>query len=44
MGLSAPALGLYIHVQDHNIQTSSALKPHGQSKPNFMWKIVWKGQ
>ena len=33
----------YIHVHDHNIQTSSALKPLGQSKPNFMWSIVRKG-
>ena len=32
-----------IHVYDHNIQTSS-LKPLGQSKPNFMWSIVWKGE
>ena len=30
----------YIHVYDHNIQTSSPLKPLGQSKPNFMWSIV----
>ena len=28
----------YIHVYDHSIQTSSCLKPIGQSKPNFMWK------
>ena len=43
MGLSAPVLGLigYIHVYDHNIQTS--LKLLGQSKPNFMWSIVRKG-
>ena len=26
----------YIHVHDHNIQTSSSLKPLGQSKPNSM--------
>ena len=32
----------YIHVYDHNIQTSS-LKPLGQLKPNFMWSIVGKG-
>ena len=25
----------YIHVYDHNIQTSSSLKPLGQLKPNF---------
>ena len=40
--LSAPAPG-YIHVYDHNIQTSS-LKPLGQSKPNSMWSIVRKGE
>ena len=34
----------YIHVHDHNIQTSSALKPLGQSNPNFMWRIIKKGQ
>ena len=32
----------YIHVYDHNIQKSSSLKPHGQSKPNFMWSILRK--
>ena len=26
----------YIHVYDQNIQTSSSLKPLGQSNPNFM--------
>ena len=31
-------------VHNHNIQTSSALKPLGQSKPNFMWRIVRKVQ
>ena len=30
-GLSAPTLG-YIHVYDHHFQSSSTLKPHGQSK------------
>ena len=30
----------YIHVYDHNIQTSSSLKPFGQLKPNFMWSII----
>ena len=34
----------YIHVYDHNIQTSSPLKLLGQSKPNFIWSIVRKGQ
>ena len=33
----------YIHVYDHNIQTSS-LKPLGQSKPNFMWSNLRKGE
>ena len=33
----------YIHVHDHHIQTSSAPKPLGQSKPNFMWSIVRRG-
>ena len=30
----------YIHVYDHSFQTS--LKPHGQSKPNFMWSLLGK--
>ena len=34
----------YIHVYDRNIQTSSSLKWLGQSKPNFMWSIVRKGE
>ena len=34
----------YIHVHDHNIQTAFALTPLGLSKPNFMWRIVKKGQ
>ena len=33
----------YIHVYDHNIQTSS-LKPLGQSKSNFMWSILRKSE
>ena len=32
----------YIHVYDHNDQTSSSLKPLGQLKPNFIWSIVRK--
>ena len=28
----------------HNFQTSSSLKPLGQSKPNFMWSILGKGE
>ena len=35
---------VYIHVYDHNIQTSSSLKPLGQSKPNFMWSILRKSE
>ena len=31
-------------VYDHNIQTSSSLKLLGQSKPNFMWSILGKGE
>ena len=34
----------YIHVHDHNIQTSSSLELLGQSKPNFMWSIVRNGE
>ena len=33
----------YIHVYDHNIQTSTSLKLLGQLKPNFMWSIVKEG-
>ena len=29
----------YVHVYDHYYQTSSSLKPLGQSKPNFMDKM-----
>ena len=36
--------GYYIHEYDHNIQTSSALKSLGKSKPNLMWSIVRKGE
>ena len=44
-GLSSSAPGLYTcTVYYHNIQTSSSLKPLGQSKPNFMWSIVRKGE
>ena len=45
-GLSAPVPGLYIyvHVYDHNIQTSTSLKPLGQSKPNIKLSIVRKGE
>ena len=34
----------FIHVHDHNIQTSSSLKTLGQSKPNLMWSIDRKGE
>ena len=34
----------YIHVYDHNIQTSSSLNSLGQSKPNMKWSIVRKGE
>ena len=29
-------------VRSH-FQTSSPLKPLGQSKPNFMWSLLWEG-
>ena len=32
----------YIHVYEHHFQTSSPLKPLGQSKPNFM-EPPWEG-
>ena len=32
----------YIHLYDQNIQSSSSLKPLGQSKANFMWSILRK--
>ena len=34
----------YVHVYNHNIQTSSSLKRLGQSKPNFMWSILRKSE
>ena len=40
-GVVCPCPVGYIHVYDHNNQTSS-LKPLGQSKPNFMWSILRK--
>ena len=43
LGVVCPCPGAIIHVYDHNIQTSS-LKPLGQSKPNFMWSILGKGE
>ena len=32
----------YIHVYDHNIKTSSSLKPLDQSNPNVLWSTVRK--
>ena len=32
----------YIHVYFHNNETSSPLKPHGQSNPNFILN-TWEG-
>ena len=34
----------YIHIYDHNIQTSVSLKQLGQLKPNLMWSIARKGE
>ena len=34
----------YIHVYDQNIQTSSFWKRLGQTKPNFMWSKIRKGE
>ena len=34
----------YIHANFHNIETSSVLKPLGQSKSNFTWSILGKQQ
>ena len=34
----------FIHVYDHNVLTSSSLKPLGQSKPNFMRSILRKSK
>ena len=34
----------YILVYDHHFQTSSTLKPLSQSKPNFMWSLLGKGE
>ena len=41
-GVCLPQPRGYIHVYFHNIQTSSAMKVFGQSKPNFMWTILRK--
>ena len=42
-GRSAPTRG-NIHIYYHYIQRSSSLKPLGQSKPNFIWIILRKGE
>ena len=42
--LPLPRGYIHVHVYDHNIQTSSSLKPLGQSKPNFMWSILRKSE
>ena len=34
----------YILVYDHHFQTRFPLKPLGQSKPNFMWGLLGKGE
>ena len=36
----------YIHVygNHYHFQISFSLKPLGQSKPNFMWSLLWKGE
>ena len=34
----------YILVYDHHFQTCFPLKPLGQSKPNFMWSLLGKGE
>ena len=34
----------YIHVYYSDIQISSSLKLLGQSKPNFIWSILGKGE
>ena len=39
-GLSPPRG--HMHVYYHNIQRSSLI-PLGQSKPNFVWSILWEG-
>ena len=31
-------------VRRPHFQTSSPLKSLGQSKPNFMWSLLWKGE
>ena len=43
-GVVCPCPGAIIHVYDHTIQISSSLQPLGQSKPNFMWNIISKGE
>ena len=37
------AMYMHVHAYDHNSQTSSR-KRLSQSKPNFIWNIVRKGE
>ena len=43
-GVCVPSLRGNIHVYYRDIQRSSSLKKLCQSKPNFMWSIVRKGE
>ena len=43
-GVCLPLPRGYIHVYFHNNEISSPLKPLGQSKPNFIWSILGKGE
>ena len=48
LGVFFPAPGLHVYiflyVYFHNNETSSPLKPLGQSEPNFIWSILGKGE
>ena len=39
-----PYSGVVVIVVVNNVQTSSSLKPLCQSKPNFMWSLLGKGE
>ena len=39
-----PCSGVRPSVVRSQFQTSSPLKPLGQSKPNFMWSLLGKGE
>ena len=43
-GVCVPPPRGNLHAYYRNIQRYSSLKPLGQSKPNFMWSIVRKGE